>query len=284
MPTPTAKPPGNTAHLQRLAKDGAEQAGVPQGRYQRWLNTVLLSAVLSGSRDEVGDPLFALKGGAAMELRLGVTARASKDYDAAFRDRSETMLDRLDEALADGWMDFAFQRTEAVPIRHTSALRMDVKLSYKGRPWGTVQLEIAPAEGEVGQEIDRVPAQPLDPVQLAGPGYIACVSVRYQIAQKIHACTEVYEDGSPNDRFRDLVDLQLLRELIRDDELSAVRRGCVEIFDLRATHAWPPEVRVWPDWGDGFRAMAADVAFFTDDVEAAAEGLRELIAEIDAAR
>lgn len=219
-----------------------------------------------------------------MELRLGLTARASRDYDAAFRARSETMLDSLDAALADGWMDFAFQRMEAMPIRRTSAVRMDVKISYKGRPWGTVQLEVAPAEGEVGQEIDRVPAQPLDPVRLAGPGYIACVSIRYQIAQKIHACTEVYEDGSPNDRFRDLIDLRLLRELVQDDEVPTVRESCMEIFELRDRHAWPPKVQVWPDWAGGFRAMATDVAFFTDDVDVAAEGLRELIAEIDAAR
>lgn len=58
---------------------------------------------------------------------------------------------------------------------------MPIRLSYKGRSWGTVQLEVAPAEGTAGQEIDRVPARPLDPVQLDGPDRIACVSVRYQI-------------------------------------------------------------------------------------------------------
>jgi hypothetical protein len=96
---------------------------------------------------------------------------------------------------------------------------MDIKLAYKGKPWGTVQLEVAPAEGHAGQEIDRVPARPLDPVQIEGPERIACVSVRYQIAQKIHACTEIYTDGRENDRFRDLIDLQLLRDLIEDGGL-----------------------------------------------------------------
>ena len=135
----------------------------------------------------------------------------------------------------------------------------------------------------VGQEIDRVPAQPLDAVRLTGPEDIACVSLRYQVAQKIHACTEVYADGGPNDRFRDLIDLQLLRELIRDDELPGVRAGCVEIFALRGKHAWPPDVTVWPDWVGGFRAMAGEIGFHTDDVEAAANDLREFIDEIDAA-
>lgn len=257
---------------------------MPQGRYQRWINTMLISGVLERVQDENGQALFALKGGSAMELRLGLAARASKDYDAAFRDRAAIMLDKLDDALVRGWMDFDFERTEATPIKETSALRMNVKLAYRGRPWGTVQLEVAPAEGLVGQEIDLVPARQLDAVQLTGPETIPCVSIRYQVAQKIHACTEIYEDGTPNARFRDLIDLQLLRELIPADDLPRVRLGCVEIFEIRERHAWPPKVTVWPEWAGGFSAMAREIGFHTEDVEVAAQDLGELIAEIDAAR
>jgi len=38
---------------------------------------------------------------------------------------------------------------------------------------------------------------------------VPCVAVRWQIAQKLHACTETFEVGE-NDRFRDLIDLPLL--------------------------------------------------------------------------
>ena len=109
------------------------------------------------------------------------------------------------------------------------------------------------------------------------------MSVRYQVAQKLHACTERYADGRPNERFRDLIDVQLLRALVADGDMPAVREACLEIFELRAHHAWPPDVTVWPAWGEGFRAMAADVSFHTLDVEVAAEDLRAFIAEIDAA-
>jgi hypothetical protein len=277
------KPPGNLSHLQRLANAAAADANMPAGRYQRWVNTQIISAVLERVRDEDGEPLFTLKGGAAMELRLGINARASKDYDAAFRARAEDMLDALDRALAEDWAGFQLQRTEPDLIRATRATRMDVKLAYKGRPWGTVQLEVAPAEGQAGQEIDRVPARPLDPVQIEGPERIACVSVRYQIAQKMHACTEIYTDGRENDRFRDLIDLQLLHDLVEDGGLPAVRHACIELFELRDTHAWPPEVTVHPSWPAGFAAMAADIDFYTQDVEIAAHALRQFISEIDAA-
>lgn len=276
--------PGNLSHLQRLANVAAADASVPAGRYQRWINTHILSAVLDRVRDEDGEPLFVLKGGAAMELRLGLTARASKDYDAAFRARAEDMLDALDRALADDWQGFQLQRTEPDRIRETQTLRMAIRLSYKGRSWGTVQLEVAPAEGTAGQEIERVPARPLDPVQLDGPDRIACVSVRYQIAQKVHACTEVYTDGRENDRFRDLIDLQLLRDLLDDGAMPFLREACVEIFELRGKHAWPPSVTVWPSWRAGFAAMAREIDFHTDDVDVAAEDLRALIGAIDSAR
>lgn len=103
-----------------------------------------------------------------------------------------------------------------------------------------------------------------------------CVLIQrwYQIAQKIHACTELYPDGRENERFRDLNDLQLLRELVDDGGLPAVRAACVEIFELRAKHAWPPAVTIWPSWADGFTAMAREVAFNTDDVGIAANDLR----------
>ena len=276
-------PPGNLSHLQRLANTAAADASMPAGRYQRWINTHIISAALDRVRDEDGEPLFTLKGGAAMELRLGINARASKDYDAAFRDRAEDMLDALDRALAVDWGGFQLQRTEPELIRDTHAMRMDIKLAYKGKPWGTVHLEVAPAEGQVGQEIDRIPARPLDPVQIEGPERIACVSVRYQIAQKIHACTEIYTDGRENDRFRDLIDLQLLRDLVEDGGLPAVRHACIEIFELRVKHTWPPDVTVHPSWPAGFAAMAADVGFSTQDVDIAADALRQFISEIDAA-
>jgi hypothetical protein len=162
------KPPGNLSHLQRLANAAAADDRMPAGRYQRWINTHI-SAVLDRVRDEDGEPLFTLKGGAAMELRLGINARASKDYDAAFRDRAEDMLDALDRALAEDWGGFQLQRTEPEIIRDTYAMRMDIKLAYKGKPWGTVQLEVAPAEGRAGQEIDRVPPARSTPSRSKGP-------------------------------------------------------------------------------------------------------------------
>ena len=107
------------------------------------------------------------------------------------------------------------------------------------------------------------------------------MSVRYQIAQKIHACTEVPEDDRPNDRFRDLIDIQLLHELIPPDGLASLREACIEIFEARRMHSSPPEIVIWPAWPEGFARMAREIGFQPDDVVDAARELRRFIAEID---
>lgn len=277
----TPKTPGNLSHLQRLANLAAGEANMPVGRYQRWVNVQIISAVLERVRDREDKPLFILKGGAAMELRLGITARASKDYDAAFRDQAGGLVAALDQALAEEWNGFQLERTEIESIHGTGAVKTRIRISYKGRVWGSVKLEASPAEGPAGREIDRVPARSMDALQIDGPDRIACLSVRYQIAQKIHACTEVPEGDRPNDRFRDLIDIQMLRELVPSSGLASLRTACVEIFELRRMHAWPPDVVIWPAWPDGFARMAREIGFQPDDVVDAAQAVRRIVAETD---
>lgn len=121
----------------------------------------------------------------------------------------------------------------------------------------------------MGDEIDHVPAKSLDHVGLTGPDTIPCVAVRWQIAQKLHACTEVFDDGE-NDRFRDLMDLQLLGELVADDEWSGVKAACIEVFDGRRKHSWPPDVTVYESWNAGYRALAGETSFSVADVDSSA--------------
>ncbi|MGH2765551.1 MAG: nucleotidyl transferase AbiEii/AbiGii toxin family protein [Actinomycetota bacterium] len=266
--------------LQRWVGDLAREQGIAPGRVQRWISFMVVAAMLDQVRDENDDPVFVLKGGAAMELRLGLRARATKDYDTAYREAFEGMLERLDTALRRGFGDFTATRTEPESIVETGAQRLDIKLSYRGRSWGTVQLEVAPAEGEAGREIDRVPGKPLESLGLTVPADVPCVSIRYQIAQKLHACTEVPAEGRENDRFRDLVDILLLEELVDDQEWAAVRDACEEIFLLRVQHSWPPTVIVFDIWPDPYRALAGEMSFPLTEVEEAAEAVQRMIKRI----
>ncbi len=97
----------------------------------------------------------------------------------------------------------------------------------------------------MGNELDRVPAAPLDPLQIPTPEAANCVSLRYQVAQKLHACTEVFATGRKNDRLREVMDVLLLEPLVHEVGLVRVRAACVNIFVVRDKHAWPPTVTVY---------------------------------------
>ena len=125
-----------------------------------------------------------------------------------------------------------------------------------------------------------MPAISIDDLGLFGPKTVLCLSLRYQIAQKIHACTERSEDKE-NDRSRDLIDLILLRDLVED--LAGVRKACVRTFEVRGKHTWPPELTIEPSWPAIYAAEAKKYGFHIETVEEAVELLRAFIAEIDAA-
>lgn len=281
MPSKPARLPGNVAHLQRLISAHAQTQQMPPARLQRWLNAMVITAVLDRVRDEKDEPIFLLKGGLAMELRLRLRARVTTDYDAAFRARADQVMDRLDEALAHPWNNFEITRDAPEKVPNTQATRVRLRLSYKQRSWGSVELEMAAVEGSMGGELDRVPAMLFDPLQIPIPETASCVSLRYQVAQKLHASTEVFERGRENDRFRDVMDVLLVEELIHDVGLPHVREACVDIFTVRQKHAWPPQVTVYDSWRAPFAALARENGFTPEDIDEAAAALTALIAAID---
>ena len=107
------------------------------------------------------------------------------------------------------------------------SVRVEVALDYKGRSWGTLQVDLSPHEGD-RTEVELVEPLRLEPFGLDTPDALPCLALRYHVAQKIHAMTEPSQDGStPNERFRDLVDVLLMRELTSG--LGGVRAACVEV-------------------------------------------------------
>jgi hypothetical protein len=108
---------------------------------------------------------------------------------------------------------------------------------------------------------------------------VQCLSTRFQVAQKIHAVTERFEDRD-NERFRDLIDLLLLREIVED--LSSLRDACIVTFEARGKHGWPTQLSVPDSWAEPYRALAGEMQFPVADVDDAADAVRVFIAAIDA--
>lgn len=276
---PPRRPPSQRSHLERLVDAYGRAHGIAVERTRRWLSVMAFVGALDLVRLDDG-PRFLIKGGVSMELRLGLRARATKDVDVVFRGHPAELLDAFDEAFAYPYSGFAFRRKgEVEEIRETGTRRLRVQVSFGGRAWQTLQVEVARPEAD---ELELVPvAISLADFKLDGPRRVACLSLRYQIAQKLHAVTE-QPDDRPNLRFWDLIDLVLLRELLDESGLLRVHAACRDIFARRATHPWPPDVVVPRSWREPYAATARELgAGIPLDVELAGEAVRALISDID---
>lgn len=283
MTFPKNKPPHNIRVLHGWLREYARERGQAEGRLKRAVDYTLVLAALDRKWDPAGNRVFAVKGGVAMELRLRLDARATRDLDAVFLGAFEEWLAALDDALAQPVADFQFSRGEPMTIRTTRTMRVDVYLDYRGRRWGTVTLEVAPAEGGHVLDVDEV--EPFDLAQfgLPGPENVPVVGLPYLIAQKLHACTESLDDRD-NPRVRDLIDLQLVRSLLREGDLLRVRDVCVAIFETRDTHRWPPDLVAPATWPAAYRRLAEEeVAAVENDLDGAIRSVQEFIVEIDGA-
>jgi len=242
--------------------------------------------ILGGQLERVSSsaegPRFTIKGAVALEMRLPSKARATKDLDLIVDDLVDgDPVGALREALSRDYQGFAFRVKGDPYVLPNDSVRVDVVLEYRGHGWGTIQVHLSPREGDF-TEVEMVEPLGLDPFGLDTPDGLPCLSLRYHIAQKIHAMTEPpVDEETPNERFRDLVDLLLMRELTTD--LGGVRTACREVFVVRARHEWPPVLDPPTFWEEPFGALAEEVELPVRRLEEATREARAFIEAIDAA-
>ncbi len=255
-----------------------------------------IAAMLDGLPGEDGRARLVIKGGGGLQLRLGARARTTSDLDTAFRGDIIEARDLLRSALIRGWSGFEGVLSDEVEITRAGITpppwRARIKLAYKSKPFSTVAFEMSAAEGASLDfpEYHSV-AISLAPVQLPDPGKIAFLPARYQIAQKLHACTEPPTGDHPNTRVRDLYDILLIAELVELEEYPALSAACREIFELRGRHTWPPVLSEQPSWRETWRRLAEDrqvgLTFdqaFADVVDLSGESRRPSLTQLAGAR
>ena len=150
---------------------------------------------------------------------------------------------------------------------------------------GTIDLEVGtPTDRSADLEnVEWLGGRPeLAQFALDGGMVYPCMSVGYQIAQKLHACTEVFQDHE-NQRSQDLLDLQLLGELVDDDAWPEVRRACEEVFERRAKQTWPPVVSLRDGWAKEYAKDAVESAYSVTDAEAGCQNINRMIDRIASA-
>ncbi|MGD2071128.1 MAG: nucleotidyl transferase AbiEii/AbiGii toxin family protein [Gemmatimonadota bacterium] len=240
---------------------------------------MILGGRLARASSSAEGPRFTIKGAVALEMRLPSKARATKDLDLILDDVGEDgSVGALRMALDGGYQGFAFRVKNDPHVMPNDAVRVDVALAYRGRGWGTIQVDLSPGEGDF-TEVEMVEPLRLDPFGLDTPRVLPCLSLRYHLAQKIHAMTEPpVDEETPNERFRDLVDVLLMSELATD--LGGVRAACREVFEVRARHEWPPFLDPPGSWEGPFAALAEQVHLPLRTLRDAVEEARAFIQAI----
>ena len=154
----------------------------------------------------------------------------------------------------------------------------DVKLTYLGRSWCTVPLEVGTNEVGLAEEPEMRPVAP-DIVELfttlgfPAPRPLPLMQLTFQIAQKLHGVS-----SAGSDRARDLIDLQLI--MGRDEiDLSEVKRICEKLFRYRKCQPWPPEITKGSTWNDLYNAQKGNLDVLPTCDEAV-KWANELIASI----
>lgn len=275
-----SSPPKSARILTQWVDRQARAEGRAPGRVRSWVSFVALAGALSrASTAQTGRPKFIVKGGVAMELRLGDRARATKDLDLIVDGDGADMLQELVAALQGTYEGFSFLIKGEPHRMPNGAVRAEVSLRYLGSSWDTVPVDISRREGDTF-DVEFVSVTLLEEFGLQSPGSIPCLPLSEQIAQKIHALTEPQTPERPNHRFRDLVDLLLLRPRLQD--LPPLREACQRVFSSRGTHPWPPFVEAHEHWIAPFGVMAESVGLPVRDLHQAVIEARELLHEIDA--
>jgi hypothetical protein len=277
-------PPSNQKSLDQRLRNITPERHLQSRTRRQFAQVAIIAALQRSAKDRVGRPLFLIKGGVAIEVLVGLEARATKDLDTSYRDTGSSMDEALTDALATGWEGFGFRRESWEQIGATAAYRGQIKVSYQGQPFSTVKLEVSPAEGDAGKDLQELPNSLLRPEDVGLPSVssLPVVTISYLIAQKLHACTDHSREDYENDRARDLIDLLLVKPLVEEYEYPEIKKACEEVFRIRAKQAWPPRITVLQSWPEIYAdELEKAPSFRPTDVGEAARSVQEFIGVID---
>lgn len=247
-----------TALEQRL-KNEAEASGTALIRLRKQVAFERFLARLAVS--ESGG--WVLKGAFALELRLGLRTRMTKDIDLGRADDEEAATKHLNAATGvdlEDFFSFEARRTPALDAATGfRAVRYTVRADLDGRRFEQFPTDVAFSESPPIQAEPFLTANALEFAEVATP-QLPVVPLEQHVAEKLHAYTGSYGQAKrESTRVKDLVDLVLIGELA---ELDAKRLSgaLATTFEQRAHQPLPSAVPPPPSsWARPYAEMAREV-------------------------
>lgn len=253
-----------TALEQRL-KNEAQASGIALIRLRKRVafERFLARLVTSESRGWV------LKGAFALEMRLGLRTRTTKDIDLGRADDEEAATEHLNAAtdidLGD-FFGFEVRRTPALDAATGfRAVRYTVRADLDGRRFEQFPVDVAFSEATPIQAEPLFGANSLEFADVAEL-QLPVVSLEQHVAEKLHAYTGAFgRDQRESTRVKDLVDLVLIGEMT---ELDAKRlsRALATTFEQRARQQPPNDALPSPpsSWARPYAVLAREVGIASD--------------------
>lgn len=244
--------------LEQRLKNEAASTGIGLPRLRKRVAFELFRRLLI-----VAPGSWVLKGALALDFRLAVATRSTKDIDLARQDDEQAAIRDITAAqqlALDDFFSFAAARTgELEDADEFSAMRFHVTAQLAGRTFEQFLVDIE-FTGATSWTPDTIQTPGL--LSFAGiePLTLPAIPIAQHLAEKVHAYTRTYgKSEQPSTRPKDLVDILLIESsaTIRADSL---RHGLQSTFAERARHPLPAALPPPPDaWADPYRRLADTV-------------------------
>jgi predicted nucleotidyltransferase component of viral defense system len=198
-----------TALEQRL-KNKAQATGIALIRLRKRVAFERFLARLATSESSG----WVLKGAFALELRLGLRARTTKDVDLGRADDEEAATEHLEAATHVDLGDFFVFEVRRTPALDATtgfhAVRYTVRADLDGRRFEQFPVDVAFSEATPIQAEPLFGANSLEFADIAEL-QLPVVSLEQHVAEKLHAYTGAFgRDQRESTRVKDLVDLVLI--------------------------------------------------------------------------
>jgi hypothetical protein len=250
------------------------RSGVPLMRLRKMVAFERFLARLVADRPGA----WLLKGGLALQWRLGERARTTQDLDmlliAPVEDLHAFLVRAALSDLGD-WFRYLVQQPARREPRDAGGVRFSVQALLDGRPFETFHLDIG-----WGDPVIEPPEELAAPSLLGfaniQPAIIPCYPVTQHIAEKLHAYTATHRGGASS-RVKDLVDILLLAKM-RAMNAQALLKALRATFDARKTHPLPfalPDPPV--NWMAPFRRLAREIGLESESLESGMDLARRFL-------
>lgn len=249
----------------------ASTSGTPLVRLRKMVAFERFLARLVSNDSEV----WVLKGGFALELRLGNRARTTNDLDLLATPtltparQHQALVHAALTDLRDAFRFEVRQPAAGTPQRYTVQSFLD------GRTFEVFHVDVGTGDPVVGP-LEYIKTPDLLAFAEIPSVVVPCYPLTQQLAEKIHAYTLTYKSGEST-RVKDWLDILLIAQTGR---FSAKRLidSLQATFNARHTHALPARMPGPPSgWSRTFTKLAGEVQLGYEDLATANQAMGQFL-------